>query len=285
LKKRIRMGGVPEHFNMPWHLAIENGHFKKKNINFEWITFHGGTGQMRQALRNDETDACVILTEGIIADIVKGSPTKIVSHYINSPLIWGVHTGAKNSLNNYSHIYNQRYAISRFGSGSHLMAIVDAHVNKRELKTGQFVPVQNLDGAIDSLTALKTDVFYWEKFMTKPYVDSGQLKRLGEYLTPWPSFVIAVREDFLRENEQVLIDVLDVIRFNCQHFMSSPNSIDEVARTYGLVREDVDEWFHLTEWDLGNPLSEKMIENVQYYLQSAGIIEEELRFEAFLFNP
>ena len=29
--KTIRIGGVPEHFNLPWHLAMEEGNFEKEN--------------------------------------------------------------------------------------------------------------------------------------------------------------------------------------------------------------------------------------------------------------
>ena len=35
----IRLGGVPEHFNLPIHLAIEKGKFEEKGINLEWTTY------------------------------------------------------------------------------------------------------------------------------------------------------------------------------------------------------------------------------------------------------
>ena len=269
----IRVGGVPEHFNLPWHLAIENDHFRKKEIDLEWITYHGGTGQMCKALREEEVDVCVILTEGIIADIVKGNKSKIIGHYINSPLIWGIHTGSNNEIREYHQIFNANYAISRFGSGSHLMAIVDAHSKGHELKKDQFNIINNLDGAIESLKSLETDVFYWEKFMTKPYVDSGQLRRVGEYLTPWPSFVIAAREEFIKTYPQELGDMLTIIRFNCEHFMRATNSIDLVAKRFKLDPSDVEQWFHLTEWSIDNSISSKMIENVIFALKNAGIVD------------
>ncbi len=284
MKVKLRIGGVPEHFNLPWHLAIENDHFLKKGLEVEWITFPGGTGQMRQALRNNEVDVCVILTEGIIADIVKGSPVRIISQYINSPLIWGVHTGSRNDLKNYDEIYSKKYAISRFGSGSHLMAIVDAHSNKKVISEEQFIPIKNLNGAIESLSNLETDVFYWEKYMTKPYVDNGQLRRLGEYLTPWPSFVIAARQSCIEENRKELKDVLDVIRFNSAQFMRSPFSISEVTHRFELKSEDVEEWFHKTEWNTSNEFSSKIIDNVQFSLKNAGIIDEIISKDDILLN-
>ena len=30
---KIRIGGVPEHFNYAWYLALKQGHFKKQNMN------------------------------------------------------------------------------------------------------------------------------------------------------------------------------------------------------------------------------------------------------------
>ena len=37
--KNVRIGGVPEHFNYSWYLALKQGHFKQKNI--EVIGFMG----------------------------------------------------------------------------------------------------------------------------------------------------------------------------------------------------------------------------------------------------
>ena len=86
----LRLGGVPEHFNLPIHLAIEDGSFESRGVKIEWTTFKGGTGQMTKALRDNEVDACILLTEGIIKDIIAGNPAKIISGYVNTPLIWSL---------------------------------------------------------------------------------------------------------------------------------------------------------------------------------------------------
>ena len=75
----IRLGGVPEHFNLPIHLAVESKQFESRGVKIEWTTFRGGTGEMAQALRNGEVDACIVLTEGIITEIINGNPSKIIS--------------------------------------------------------------------------------------------------------------------------------------------------------------------------------------------------------------
>ena len=273
-KTTIRIGGVPEHFNLPIHLAIENHEFEKRGIQLEWTTFGGGTGQMTKALRDDKVDICILLTEGIIKDIVHGNRSKIISVYVKTPLTWGIHTGNKNPIKHYSEIFDKQYAISRFGSGSHLMAIVDATGKGQQLEQNQFKIIGNLDGALDSLTKLNTDVFYWEKYTTKPYVDSGQLRRIGEFLTPWPCFVIAATDHILEQEPENVIRVLRTIHDSCDAFMQSRNSIELVSKRFNQKPKDVAGWFHSTEWAIHGWVSNKMLNSVIYSLKLAGIVAE-----------
>ncbi len=37
-RRPLRVGGVPEHFNLPWHIAIERGLFAKHGVDVEWVT-------------------------------------------------------------------------------------------------------------------------------------------------------------------------------------------------------------------------------------------------------
>lgn len=275
-KTKIRVGGVPEHFNLPWHLAIENNLFAKENLEVEWVTFKGGTGQMTKALRQNEVDVCILLTEGIVADIIKGNPSKIISKYLTTPLIWGVYTGAQNAINYYGEIYDKKYAISRFGSGSHLMPIVDANAKKHQINEEQFVVIKNLEGALQSLKNNETDAFYWEKYTTKPYVDNGTLKHLGEYITPWPCFMIAARNQIIAEQKEALAKMLEVIYFTARQFMHSPTAVQEVSKRYHQKIEDVEQWFYSTEWCTNDVISKKMLMNVVHTLHYAQIINKKV---------
>lgn len=269
----IRMGGVPEHFNLPIHLANERGGFASRGIDVEWTDFKGGTGQMAKALRADEVDICIILTEGIIKDIIQGNPSKIISQYVITPLTWGVHTGADNPLTRYDAIFEQRYAISRMGSGSHLMAIVDAVSKGQAIAEDQFHIIGNLDGALESLTQQESDVFYWEKYTTKPYVDSGQLRRIGEFVTPWPCFVIAATNKILQAQPENVIRLLRTIHDSCDSFMQvEEEAIDTVSQRYGLQPRDAARWYHKTEWAIHGWVSNKMLKSVVYNLRQANII-------------
>lgn len=281
---KIRIGGVPEHFNLPIHLAIEQGYFEQADIEIEWITYKGGTGEMTKALRANEVDVCILLTEGIVADIVNGNPCKIISEYVKTPLIWGIHTSTKNKLNTKADIFDKNYAISRFGSGSHLMAIVHALEHSKVLSQEQFSVIKNLEGALDSLTKLESDVFYWEKYTTQPYVDAGILKRIGEYPTPWTCFVIAATNSIIEKDPIAIHDLMKIINYSCYSFMLNKSSIQEVSHRYDLDKDDVVNWFNKTEWATDNHVDNQMIKNVIYHLEKANIIEEQSELPSLTWN-
>ena len=169
----LRVGGVPEHFNLPWHLAMEEDDFEYDHLAIEWVSFPGGTGAMNAALRNNEIDVAIILTEGIIKDIIDGNPSKIVQTYVQSPLIWGIHVAANSTFQEVEDLENTKAAISRLGSGSHLMAYINAEKQHWDTTALDFEIVGDIEGAIDALTKDAAQYFMWERFTTKPLVDKG----------------------------------------------------------------------------------------------------------------
>lgn len=273
----LHAGGVPEHFNLPWHLAIEDGAFKKAGIDLIWTDQPGGTGQMTKALRDETLDIAVLLTEGIVADIVKGNPSLLVQQFVRSPLIWGIHCAANASFNNIKDIKNARFAISRQGSGSHIMAYVFAEQqgwNPTEIET---VIVGNFDGALEAFKNDKADILLWEKFMTKPYVDSGKLKRIGETITPWSCFMIAANQKALSEKQQTVEKTLKIIRKYCSDFMERKDAVDLVAERYNILPKDAATWFRQTGWSTNNYVSKKMLKDVGNTLFAVKVIDEKPR--------
>lgn len=282
---KLIVGGVPEHFNTPWHLGIQSGFFKSAGIDLEWLTYHGGTGEMTQALRDETADACVLLTEGIISDIAHGSPARIISKFIITPLIWGIFTGEKNELNRYGEIFDRKFAISRYGSGSHLMPIVDADQKGKRIQDEQWVVIKNLNGALESLDRLDSDVFYWEKYTTQPYVEKGILRELGAYVTPWPSFMIAASEKALREKATALKKMLNTIYFLNEQLMNAPIALDLIGERHpNIESEALWRWFHTTEWATNDTISMKTIDNVVETIFKADIIKERWTASKFLWK-
>jgi acetyltransferase-like isoleucine patch superfamily enzyme len=122
----LRIAGVPEPYNLPWHLAMEQGAFTEAGMDLHWHTVHEGTGRMCQMLKDDELDLAVLVTEGAVRDILNGGPHRIVGTFVDSALPWGVHVPAASNLHAPGELKGLPYAISRLGSGSHIMAMIHA---------------------------------------------------------------------------------------------------------------------------------------------------------------
>ena len=276
--KHIKIAGVPEHFNLPWHLAIENGDFENQNIDLQWTDVPEGTGKMCQMLRDGSTDIAVILTEGIVKDIVAGNPSKIVQVYVESPLIWGIHVAAKSDYKKLSDLENKKVAISRLGSGSQLMAYVNADTQNWKTENLEFEIINTIDGAVEALTNGNADYFMLERFMTKPLVDKGVFRRIAECPTPWPCFVIAVRKEILDNNPEIVTQILAIINQTTEEFKDIPSIDRTLASNYKQKIEDIQEWLSLTHWSQ-KTLSEKMLNKVQNQLLELKIIDKKGTFE------
>ena len=276
--KTIKIAGVPEHFNLPWHLAIENGDFEKRNIDLQWTDVPEGTGKMCQMLRDGSADIAVILTEGIVKDIVAGNPSKIVQVYVQSPLIWGIHVAAISDFKKVEDLENKKVAISRLGSGSQLMAYVNAGNQGWKTEKLQFEIINTIDGAVESLTNGTADYFMWERFMTKPLVDKGIFRRIDDCPTPWPCFVIAVRNELLKSNPAIIAKILEIINQTTEEFKDIPSIDKTLALKYLQKIEDIQEWLSITQWSQ-KPLTDKMLNKVQNQLLELKIIDKKGTFE------
>lgn len=246
--KKVNIIGVPEHFNLPWHMAIEEGAFAQRGIELIWTDIPEGTGKMCELLENKETDLAIILTEGLVKSISEGNSAKIVQEFIATPLQWGIHVGANSKYKTIDELSNKKAAISRFGSGSHLMAYVNAQTQNWDVDQLQFQIINNLDGAVEALTDGSADYFLWEHFTTKPIVDQGIFRRLGDCPTPWPCFVIAATDHFIAKNSSVLTHILEIINLYTIEFKKIPSINKTLANRYGQQLEDVNKWLSITQW-------------------------------------
>jgi len=245
---KLTIGGVPEHFNLPWHLALQARRFEPLGIEVVWRDYPGGSGAMAKALRDGEVDAALLLTEGAVAAVSDGVPLTIVSLFTGSPLVWGIHVPAASRFRAVAELEGARYAISRTGSGSHLMAFVHARAQGWSVDTLSLVTVGNLDGAVAAFAADRADVFFWERLMTKPLVDSGQFRRLGEFTAPWPAFVVCAARALGEEGRAALHEVLDAVLDEARALRARPDAPQVIAARYGLRPGDVAEWLEHTRW-------------------------------------
>ncbi len=270
----LRIGGVPEHFNLPWHLALEEKKFDAAGIDLHWQDYGGGTGAMAKEVREGQLDMALLLTEGAVADIIKGSNYRIAGLFVQSPLIWGIHVNQEAPFQQTAELEGKTFAISRYGSGSHLMAFVNARQQGWKPEELKFSIVGNLEGARAALAKGEADAFMWEKFMTKPLVDRGEWRRVGECPTPWPCFVVVVSNEALQTKKDAVQKVLAIVRKSCQELKNHPQAVSMVAGRYELKPEDAATWFRDVQWASDNRVGTAMLQKVMDTLQQLGLIEQ-----------
>ncbi len=284
--KRFKIGGVPEHFNLPWRNAIEDGAFQRIGAELHWSDMTGGTGQMIKGLHAGSLDIAVLLTEGITRAILKGLDAKILSVYVKSPLCWGIHVPTDGSIAQVESLSHGTFAISREGSGSHLMTYVKAQQEQWDLSSLKFNVVGDVYGGIWALNHGEADAFLWEKYTTSPFVAKGNCRLLDEVYTPWPCFVIAVKADLLVENSDLLHQIVQIVQGEARKLKTSANAVEQFAWRYALPVEQVAEWLAQTEWNDGDDIDFSAFEKVVENLCSLGLVtsDELLNWKTRLFS-
>lgn len=273
--KKLTVAGVPEHFNLPWHLAIDQGIFQELGVDLRWQDFSDGTGAMMRAAANQEVDIALVLTEGAIAHITQNQSTRMVGTWVESPLVWGVHSGPHTKKGpHYPH--DGRVAISRYGSGSHLMPLVHAHQASYDQPL-QFVEIGNLPSALQAFEEDRVDTFYWERTMTVPQVQAGQLVLDGDFQAPWPAFV-GVRAGGPEEaNDDAWATVLLAMGAFMPKLLADPEAfLAQVSQKYDLPAEETQTWFERTAWAPKLDVDAEAIGRAQEALLHAGAIEKRL---------
>ena len=260
-KQSLRVGGVPEHFNLPWQLAAERDVFSNYDIDLSWTMYAGGTGAMTQAISNGTLDIAVLLTEGFIAAASDGLEACVAKVYIDTPLVWGIYTGAQSSLQSVDTFQQKQIAISRFGSGSHLMSMIHASERNEEIVDDQFQIVNSLHGGVNALVDSRADLFYWEKFMTRPHVQRGEVKSVGEFSAPWSSFLIIAGNKVMREKEQAVKRLLEIMNGECITFKQDVHSAIHLSKRFDMTLPEAHNWLQHTQWNYNFEVSRTSLEN------------------------
>ena len=278
-KESLRVGGVPEHFNLPWQLAAERDVFSAHGIELSWTMYAGGTGAMTKALSEGILDMAILLTEGFISAASEGLKASIGKIYIDTPLLWGIYTGANSPVSALDKFSNKRIAISRFGSGSHLMPMIHASQHQETLSDTQFEIVNSLHGGVRALTEGNADLFYWEKFMTRPHIKSGELRLVGEFSAPWSSFMIIVSNEAIKTKKESVLKLLEIINEECITFKQDTSSPIHISKRFDMSLPEARRWLQETQWNYNFNITSASLINARASLSMVGKCDPHIPFE------
>lgn len=264
--KTIKIAGVPEHFNAPWKYALENNLFTAAGLQIEFIEYSTGTGAMCQDLSLEKIDLAVVLTEGIIKHQQADTAVKIISQFIDTPLNWGIYTAKDSAFNTIFDLENARFAISRLGSGSHLMVKILAKNQGWNIDKKQFIKVGGIELLGESILNKKADAFLWEVLTTKPFLDQFQLQQIGILPTPWPCFQIAAAATFAKQT--TVIETICKIIFGVNQQLNADPTLAAtvINKYYNLPQIEILPWLKTVRWTETMTSVQPLIPSVLEYL-------------------
>jgi len=150
------------------------------------------------------------------------------------------------------------------------MAFIQAERMGWTISEDQFVVVANLDGAVESFNQGHSDLFLWEQHMTRGLVEDGVFRQLGVHETPWPSFVIAVRDEVLLSQTTQIGRIVDAVVHEATGFMDRDDAPEMLASRYGLTDESVKSWMASTTFVGRSAMDPKIPTTVLDTLTRAG---------------
>jgi ABC-type nitrate/sulfonate/bicarbonate transport system substrate-binding protein len=239
---------VPEHFNLPWHLAIESSEAARCGQPVAWADYAAGTGPMLADLAAGSLDLAVLLTEGAARGLALGLPIVAVSLYTTSPLIWGVHVPPRSRFERIADLRGARFAISREGSGSHLMSFALAAEQGWPAAGLEFEIVDDLPGAIEAFRQGRADAFLWEHFTTEPAVSAGHFRRIDDFVGPWPAWVICASRPAWDRHRVAIESLIAIVAATADRLATAPHSIALFAERYELEPQAIEQWLARTHW-------------------------------------
>ncbi|MDN3203363.1 ABC transporter substrate-binding protein [Algoriphagus sediminis] len=281
---KFTITGVPEHFNYPWRQLIKKQPFRDLGLELVWKDESRGSGKMLEQLDSGETNIAIVLTESFFKRYEEKPDLKLLGMYVKSPLVWGIHTSSSSKFTSPEEISDPHFLISRKGSGSDLMSKVLADREGWDLEKAEYEIVNNLPGALEAMKNQKNSLFLWEKFTTKPFVDSGAMRRIGEIPSPWPCFVIATKNEIDKATFSFFQKLMNELYKETSAVQNSENSSFYISKFYHLDMKDIEEWKAQTRWQTDEVISKNLMENAIQIMLRFKILKSELDWKSAFVN-
>ena len=132
---------------------------------------------------------------------------------------------------------------------------------------GDFAALRNGVNAGD-----KADFFMWEHFTTKKYYDNGELKRVGDIYTPWPSWMIVARD----ATDERIEDLAEKLNKGVKKFRENQEeAVKHITSTMEYSKEDAEAWLKTVRFaDDVRGVDTGVIEKTIQILQKAGALDD-----------
>lgn len=273
MSRKILVGGVHEYTNIPFLRSLMRDEFFNARIELRWIPYPSGSAPMAKALTDGNLDMAILLTDSAVRSIATGANVRLVSPYVTSKLDWVFHTMVDYPLEWTKDISSKKFAISKFGSGGHLISLYWAKQAGITLTENNFLEVGDMDNAVNALKQGVAHIFPWERLTTSHYVESGLLREVHNILTPYPPFSFVASGNILHEDPDVVKKIVRIIQSSAAQLKYTSNATEIIASTYNRSLEEVEKAWKRLVWATTETFNPEDIDAVIEILLSTGAIQ------------
>ena len=108
--------------------------------------------------------------------------------------------------------------------------------------------------------------------MTKPLVDAGKFRRVGEFTAPWPAFVVCAARSVVGDARAALDRAVALALDEARALKARPDAAAVIAARYGLAPADVADWLASTRWSEHAVISAEDVAPACMALGSLGVL-------------
>jgi hypothetical protein len=110
------------------------------------------------------------------------------------------------------------------------------------------------------------------QFTTKKFYDNGELKRVGDIYTPWPSWMIAARDAKDKKLEIMAEKLNQGVLYFREH---QEESVEHITGTMEYSQEDANAWLKTVKFaDNVRGVDSGVVEHTISILQKGGVLDD-----------
>lgn len=139
------------------------------------------------------------------------------------------------------------------------------------------IPLQTFARLREAVNDRTADFFMWEHFTSKRHYDNGEIKRVGEIYTPWPSWHVVARPEVI--GDERMEEMLEKLNLGIEYFGEhQEEAVEYISAELDYSAEDAREWLKTVKFAKDvRGVRESVVRETMTVLKKAGVLGQEVR--------
>ncbi len=271
---------------LPLYFGRYKGFFAEKGIDLEMKYFHGGP-ELASVVQEGKIQIGTMGVPPFSKAFAGGLPAKIIGSAIIQKL--DHYLVGRPTIERITDLKGKKIGILSFGScDNYFIHYILEKESVDPDKEVELIPLGSSYGDLNCIVSRQVDA----TFLVEPKVSLGEsrgvlkvLARVGDYYPRYQWSVIFAREDFIKENEELVHKVLDAYRRSCRYITENPEECVSYGGRLFKMRGEVFRKAlerNLANWETETKIDPAGFENAIEIQKQIGAIDRDLQAEGMV---